>query len=796
MKFTLSWLKQFLDTESTVEEIAVNLTDIGLEVEEIIDRRGELKDFQVAKILSTKPHPNADKLRVCSVESVQGNLQIVCGAPNAREGIYVVLAPVGSVIPNGNFKIKESEIRGVKSSGMLCSEPELMIGTDSDGIIELSDYAKIGDQFAKYYGLDDPVFHINITPNRGDALGVYGIARDLAARGLGKLKPLEVSEVTHQFNTEFNLAVKDHSACPLFGLREIQGINNTESPDWLKKLLHTIGVGSISAVVDVTNYISYSFGHPMHAYDADKVNGELTVEVLKHGVRFQALNKKEYELELGDLIIRDSSKTHCLAGIIGGEESSCRANTQNIILEAACFNADFIAKTARRLQIDTDSKYRYERGVDQAFTQKALDIATKMILSICGGQVSNALVKGETTVNTKVIAFPKNYLTAVTGIILNIDKIVEILEKLGFKTSVVDNDCVQVQVPSWRHDIELKEDIVEEITRIYGYDKIPTIPLPNARITRIIDSKQRRVHDIRRLVASYGYNEVVTWSFMERDTAKLFADVKEELTIINPISRDLNYMRPTLVPNLLKIIAKNQVRSFRDMGFFEIGPVFWGANPEDEHRAIAAVKCGYNNILKNWHITQRYVDVFDIKSDIAGILSFVSFSIEKCQIVECALQYYHPTRSASLRLGKNIIGHFGQIHPLILKHFEIEQDVVGFELNIDNIPLSKQKFGKKEEYKVSDFQSVVRDYAFIVGADAPVGEILSYVKDIDKKLIKSVQLFDVYQGNNIEASKKSIAISFTLQADDRTLTEEDLTRLDHLIITNVVQKFKAVLRGT
>lgn len=794
MKFTLSWLKQFLDTESSVESIAENLTDIGLEIEEVIDRRYELKDFQVARILNTKPHPNADKLKICSVESMLGILQIVCGAPNARNGIYVVLAPIGSVIPNGNFKIKESEIRGVKSAGMLCSEKELMVGSNSNGIIELPEYAKIGDQFVKYYGLNDPVFHISITPNRGDALGVYGIARDLAARGIGKLKPLDIPIIKPQFDTKFTLEVKNHNACPLFVLCEIQGINNTESPDWLKKILQNIGVGSTSPVVDVTNYIAYSFGHPMHAYDADKINGGLIVDVINSDSKFQALNKKEYKLSGNDLIIKDNSAIHCLAGIIGGEESSCSENTKNIILEAACFNPDYIAKTARRLQIETDSKYRYERVVDQAFTKTALDIATRMIISICGGQGSNALIRGETTVSTKSILFSKNHLTDVAGITLDINEIANILIKLGFTiNSIVNDDSINVQVPSWRHDIELKEDVIEEIIRIYGYNKVPTTPLYNIEVTKIINAKQRRHSDIRRLVASYGYNELVTWSFIDRDKAKLFGNIKEELTLVNPISSDLNYMRPTLIPNLLSIIAKNQMRSFKDMGFFEIGPVFNGTNIEDEYIFISAVKCGYN-IPKNCHINQKLVDVFDIKSDVAGILDFISYPIEKFQITTCSLPYYHPTRSASLQIGKNIVGYFGQIHPLVLKRFEIEQEVVAFELNIDSIPLSKQKFSKREECRVSDFQAVVRDYAFIIDIDKPVGEILSYAKNIDKKLIRSVRLFDVYTGKNLEPGKKSIAISFTIQADDRTLTEEDLNNLNNLIIVNIERKFSAVLR--
>lgn len=787
MKFTLSWLKKFLDTNASVIEIANALTNIGLEVEEIIDRSAELNGFEVAKINKIIKHPSADKLNLCEVETSNGVLQIVCGAANAKPGIKVVFAKIGTLIPNGNFKIKESEIRGAKSYGMLCSAAELMVGLDSEGIIELPESAKIGEQFLKYFGLDDPVFHINVTPNRGDALGVYGIARDLAAKGIGTLKQLEIPIIKDNFVSNFNVKISNNHACPIFLLREIKDINNKQSPEWLVHLLQNIGLGSISAMVDVTNYISYSFGQPMHAYDTSKIAGDFTIELLDHNAKLIALNDKEYELKSGDLIIRDDKQIHCLAGIIGGKESSCREETSSILLEAACFDGVILAKAGRRLQIDTDSRYRFERNVDQSFTKVALDIATNMILSICGGEASKQVTQGEINIPARIIEFTGQYLTKITGLTLADKQIITILEKLGFTTLVKDK-VISLTVPSWRQDISIKEDIVEEIMRIYGYDQLPQVELPKSNISQIISREQKRVFDLKRLMANSGYNEVVTWSFMDSKIAKLFADLKPELFLRNPISSDLNYMRPSVIPNLLKLIAKNQARSFKNLAFFEVGPVFSGCLPENEQQVLSAVRCGFN-MPKNWHVKARLIDVFDLKADLAELLSFLGLNIEKCQINDCSLPYYHPTRSAILQLGKNIIANFGQIHPNIF-----DQDVFAFELNLSKLPISKPKFGKKDDFFVSDFQCITRDYAFIISSDQPVGDMLSYIKNIDKKLIRSVEIFDIYTGEKIEKGTKSVAISLQIQADDRTLNETDINTLNELIISSVEQKFKAKLR--
>lgn len=832
MKFTLSWLKQFLETSASVNEIVESLTAIGLEVEEVIDKAKDLQKFEVAHIVNTKPHPSADRLKICNVETKNGNLQIVCGASNARAGIKVVLANIGVEIPNGNFKIKESNIRGEKSCGMLCSEEELLLAPDSEGIIELPEDAVIGESFTKYYGLDDPVFVINVTPNRGDALGVYGIARDLAAKNIGTLKELEIPEIKSTFTSKIKLNVQDKGACPLFTFREIKNLKNKPSPDWLQKLLKNINIKSISSIVDVTNYISYSFGQPMHAYDADKIGGGIVVErvmsflqkqessisndekvapkndnVIMDSrrcwndievyegndiVKFHALNDKKYLLTENDLVVRDDNNVQALAGIIGGVDSSCTDSTTNIVLEAACFNAKIVAATGRRLQIDTDSRYRFERNIDRNFTEKALDIATNLILSICGsGEVSEVVIAGEKELPKKSLDFSTDYLEKITGIKLNIKEIESILNKLGFATNIKE-DVIKVIPPSWRHDITILEDIAEEIVRIYGYDKIESIKLPELEQDNNKLREYKRISTFKRILASKGYDELVTNSFMYSQDARLFAELKEELFLLNPISTEDDYMRPTIIPNLLNIVQKNLARSIRDMAFFEIGLSFIDLSTEATY--LTAVISGSHS-HKNPHSLGRAYDIFDLKSDLEAVFDYAGLSIDKCIVTNgVAPYYYHPTRSVNLALGKNLLGAFGQIHPKILKHYDIKEEVFAFELNITNLPLSKAKFGKRDEFVVSDFQANFRDYAFVINNDQPIGEIISYINNFNKKLVKSVTLFDIYSGDKLPAGKKSIAIKVSLQADDRTLNEDDLNSFSKDLVTGVEQKFQGILR--
>jgi len=793
MRFTLSWLKQFLDTNASLEQIAQTLTMSGLEVEDIEDKAQDLASFEVAQILETTAHPDADKLQVCKVRTKLGIVQIVCGAANARAGIKVVLAKVGTLIPNGNFKIKESKIRGVNSSGMLCSYEELGLGRDSDGIIELDEDAIIGSSVASYLGADDPVIHINITPNRADALGIYGIARDLAASGIGRLKMLEIPAIKESFDTSYSLTVRDNKACPLFALREIKGLENKESPLWLKNLLENIGIGSISALVDVTNYISYSFGQPMHAYDASKIDGGLTIDTSILEGAFIALNGKEYAVKNGDIVINDGKVIHCLAGIIGGQNSSCSESTTNILLEAASFSADYVAKTGRRIMVDTDSRYRFERNVDREFTLKALDLATQLIMDICGGVASKVKALGSSVLPVRKIDFSPDFLSSKTGINLDANKISSILQKLGF-LCVDEKKSISITIPSWRYDVSIKEDIVEEIVRIYGYDNIPEITLPFVNTSRIIPSDQRRLSDIKRLLARCGYTEVVTWSFLDSNKAQYFAPIKEELTLQNPISSDLDYMRPSILPNLLGICRNNLNRSFHNISLFEVGPIFQDTSDRVINNACA-IRTGHT-ASKNSHGERRVYDIFDIKADMAIILDSIGLDIDKCQIRDSAPSYYHPTRCGSLCLGKNILAYFGQVHPMILKKFDIEPDIFAFELNINELPFSKERYGKRSEYITSDYQMITRDYAFIVDQSLPVADLLNFIRGVDKKLVRAVELFDIYSGEKIEAGKKSVALSVNIQDDSKTLTETDIIEINKKIIKGIEQKFNAILRDS
>lgn len=794
MKFTLSWLKRFLDTDANLEKITHTLTMIGLEVEEVIDRSQGLQGFEVAEIMSAEKHPDADKLRVCQVNTSEGVKQIVCGAPNARAGIKVVLAKADTLIPNGNFKIKKSVIRGVESNGMLCSYEELNLPGDSAGIIELSNDAKVGESFVKYAGLDDPIININITPNRADALGVYGIARDLSAAGIGALKVIDAPNIAAKTNSSTNVVIKDKAACPFFAIREISGLNNQQSPKWLKELLENIGIGSISPVVDVTNYISYSFGQPMHAYDADKIKGDLQIRLLDTNAKFNALNGKEHELAKGDLVIADNNGAQCLAGIIGGAESACDNNTNRIILEAASFDRDNVALTGRRLMIDTDSRYRFERNVNAEFTPIALDIATSMILEICGGEASAVKSDGNSSLEERKLEFTHTNLKEIAGFDLPLSKQQDILTKLGFGCENLANSFM-ITIPAWRYDVAIKEDIVEEIVRINGYDHIPEITLPGSNLSKILPKDKRRVSEFKRILAGRGYDEVVTWSFTDSNLAKHFTSLREDLFIQNPISSDLDYMRPAIIPNLLKLAAANLNRFIEDLAFFEVGPVFNDPNNIEIITHASGIKIGHD-LEKNALVKPRKFDVFDIKADVEILFDAAGISLNKCQLSTDVPSYYHPTRSVKISLGKNILGYFGQVHPAILKKFDINVDVCIFEINMSNLPFGKDKFGKRPEFIVSNYQVVNRDFAFILDENQPVGEILNFIGGIDKNMIKKVSLFDLYMGENIAKGKKSIAISTELQDDNKTLTDAEIKAACNKIIEGVTQKFGAILRDS
>ena len=832
MKFTLSWLKQFLDTNASLEQITNTLTMIGLEIEEVVDRSSEFDKFYIAEIVSTSKHPDADKLQICRVRTYIDERQIVCGASNARAGIKVVLADIDAIIPNGDFKIKKSKIRGVESCGMLCSAEELNIGADSDGIIELPEDTSLEQSFAKFMGFDDPTIYVNVTPNRGDALGVYGIARDLEAAGIGVLKSLSslkfgnnfmnsdgftnngdlniISDIKVLTKASYSVIIEDEEACPFFATRLIEGVSNNKSPRWLAKLLNNIGLESISPVVDVTNYVCLSFGQPMHAYDASKIAGDITIGVLGKSNsfkdltsktlqdKFEALNDKEYDLKEGDLVIKDAKEILCLAGIIGGKSSGSFKDTSRIILESANFNSDLIANTSRRLVIDTHSRYRFERKIDHNFIKTALDIASNMIMVICGGSSSDMVSSGREIVKKRSFSMPYSFIESRAGFDIGIEIVQSILEKLDFgvtiKGSRDSEKLIDLVIPSARNDVSIKEDIVEEVMRIYGYDKLPEIVLPGREINRIITKPQRRASEFKRILAASGYDEVVTWSFTDSKFSELFGELKEELFLQNPISSDLDYMRGSIIPNLLKIAKMNINRGFGDLSIFELGPVFENASDTKVINHISGIRLG-NNIPHNAHEKARALDVFDIKADLETLLSAAGLDVSKCMIKNDAYAYYHPTKSASFTLGKSKLAYLGEMHPKILKAYDIECPVIAFELFLSELPVGKDKYGMRPEYQVSNYQMVSRDFAFVVGEDQPVGEIIAAIKNSDKTLIQDVSLFDIYAGSNIEQGKKSIAIRVHLQDATKTLTEEGLIKVSDQIILLVSEKFKAALRS-
>lgn len=795
MKFTFSWLKEYLETNHSCAEIIQALNKIGLEVEEVINQENIFKDFIIAEIIEASIHPEADKLQICQVNNGKEILQIVCGAPNARKGIKVVLAPIGTEIPSNGLKIKASKIRNVQSSGMMCSAKELGLGEESDGIIELNNDLLIGSKFYEAYGLNEILIDISITPNRGDCLGVYGIARDLAAAGYGKLKTLDSSPIRGEFKSPLNVKFENPAICPKYIGRYFKDIKNSASPKWLQNKLKSIGVNSISALVDITNYFTFAFGRPLHVYDADLIKGDLIIRNSKVGEEINALNDKKYILNNQEPVVSDNKEILSLAGIIDGKSSGVNETSKNIFLEIGYFDADIIAKTSRLHQIDTDSKYRFERRVDPEFMQMALDMASKMIIEICSGSSSEAIIIDHLNFKPSILDFSLSSLKKKIGIEYEKDNVKNILLNLGFK--VEDKGSIlTLTAPSWRPDISIEEDIIEEIARIDGYENIVSIPLPKIdNLNNILDNKQRSFYRLSRVAASLGLTEAVTFSFMDSKKSILFADLKEELFLKHPISIELNYMRPSIIPNLLEAALKNQNRNIENIALFEVGSIFEGIEIHQQKQCLAAIRSGYNK-ERNIYNDRRKVDIFDAKLDILTILEELGIDSAKPQISTNNLpKYYHPQRSATLSLGKNILGYFGQLHPKIIKAYDLENDIVAFELFLDNVPATKSKLGRKGLLQISDYQAIKRDFAFLVDKNISVDLITRSIIQIDKKLIKSAEIFDIYSGKGIEENKKSVAITVTIQAPDHTLLEEEIDLLSNKIISLVITNTGATLRG-
>ncbi len=794
MKFTLSWLKDFLDTSAEVQLIAETLTAIGLEVEDVTDQAAALAGFSVAEIMDASPHPDADKLRVCKVQSDSGELQIVCGAPNARAGIKVALAKIGSVIPNGGFTIKQSKIRGVDSSGMLCSANELGLGDDQGGIIELPATSSVGQSVAEALGLNDPVFEIAITPNRGDCLGVHGIARDLAAAGIGTLKPLVLTSIQTSGVTPIPVMIDDTDSCKMFVGRAIKGVKNGPSPEWLQQRLRAIGLRPISVLVDVTNYMTFSYGRPLHVYDLSKLQGHITARKAIAGEAFDALNDKHYTLETGMCVIADEQGMLGLAGIVGGVPSSVTENTTDILLECAWFDPIHIAENGRKLGIHSDARYRFERTVDPEFVGAGADIATQMIVDLCGGVACEARIAGGIQSTAKPIAIDAVAVNALGGIVLSAADQIAILERLGFAIRDKQSEHYTAYAPSWRPDIEQLADIAEEVLRIYGYDNVPSAPMPKSSdpAKPALNASQKRSQMVRRSLAVRGLHEGHHWAFMAEDKARLFGFDNEDLRLLNPISADLSVMRPSLIPHLVEALVRNAARGQDSLGLFEVGPQFTNCTSAGQQLIACAVRMG-EMVAKQWSHDTRVADVFDAKADALAIIDAAGLAADKVQIGAIAPAWYHPGRSGCINLGpKNILGYFGELHPSILKALGCDSRVVACEVMLDAIPQAKSK--ALSALKQSDYQAVSRDFAFILPENVTADALLRAVAGAEKQLMQQVRLFDLYQGKGLEDGSKSLALSIRLQATDRTLSEADIDAVSQKVIA-AAAKIGAKLRA-
>jgi phenylalanyl-tRNA synthetase beta chain len=810
MKLTLSWLKDHLDTDASLDEIVETLTRIGLEVEGVDDPSKKLKAFVVGHVLEAKPHPNADRLRVCMVDVGAGApVQVVCGAPNARTGLKSVFSPPGTYIPGKDITLGKGVIRGVDSNGMLCSAAELQLSNDHDGILELPEDAPVGAAYVDYAQLADPVIDINLTPNRSDAAGVHGVARDLAAAGLGKLKNHAIKPTTGGFPcpvpATLDLAGADAHLAPLFALRLVRGVKNGPSPEWMQKRLKAIGLRPINALVDITNYLTFDRGRPLHVFDAGKVKGGLSVRRAKAGETILALDGKTYDLSADVVVIADEAGVESIAGVMGGEHSGCDEATTDVLIESALWDPMNIARTGRALGIATDARYRFERGVDPAFCIPGAELATHLVLDLCGGEASELLVVGQQPRPDVTVDFPWSEVKRLTGLDLPHSDMAEILAKLGFSVNAKAGhpDRADVKAPSWRPDIEGKADIVEEIVRIAGVDRVASTPLPRAVAAvpaPILTLLQKRSRLARRTLAAQGMVEAVTWSFVSQEKAKLFGGGREELALANPIAADLSDMRPSLLPGLIGAAQRNADRGFGDVALFEVGQVFKGAGDKDQRMAAAGLRRGSAKIGgsgRHWSGKGQAVDAFDAKSDAMALLSTLGVAINGLNVVQGGPAWMHPGRSATLQFGpKAVIGYFGELHPRALETLDASGPLCAFEIILDDLPAPRAKPTRaKAKLEISDFMPVERDFAFVTPRETKAADVLRAAFSADKALISNVDVFDVYEGPGVPEGSKSIAIAVTLQPRERTLTEADIEQTSARIIAEVTKKTGGTLRG-
>ncbi|MDX1099842.1 phenylalanine--tRNA ligase subunit beta [Sinorhizobium medicae] len=808
MKFTLSWLKDHLETEASLEEICARLTMIGLEVEDV-DDKAAFKPFVIAKVISAEQHPNADKLRVLMVDTGSGEpVQVVCGAPNARKGLVGAFAAPGTYVPGIGVTLSVGNIRGVESRGMMCSEKELEISDDHNGIIDLPEDAPVGASYADFAGLDDPVIEINLTPNRPDCTSVHGIARDLAASGLGTLKTRPMPSFAVEGETPVKVCLdlgEDGHLCPGFALRLVRGVKNGPSPAWMRRRLMAIGLRPINALVDITNYLTFDQGRPLHVFDAAKVAGNLTVRRAREGEKVLALDTREYMLSPANVVIADEEGVESIGGIMGGEHSGCDETTTDVLIESALWDPMNIARTGRTLSIITDARYRFERGVDPEYMVPGLERATELVLELCGGTAARMDVVGYDGHTPKRVDFPVSEVKRLTGLEVSSEESVSILRKLGFGVEG-SGERLTVKVPSWRPDIDGKADLVEEVMRIHGVDNIVAAPLAshNAVNGRILTVLQIRTRQARRALASRGMLEAVTWSFIPQEHAKLFGGGQPELKLANPIAADMSDMRPSLLPGLLAAAQRNADKGHGDVAIFEVSGTYEGDTPGAQRRVAGGVRRGtasLNGAGRLWSNSMKGggkpVDVFDAKADAIAVLEACGVPMANVQFEAGGPAWYHPGRSATIKLGpKIVLGAFGEFHPKTLDVLDVSGPLSGFEVYIDAMPEPKRKATRtKQALELSAFQAVKRDFAFVVDRDVEAAAIVRAATGADRKLVTSVNVFDVFEGASLGEGKKSVAIEVTIQPVERTLTDEDFEALTARIVANVAKSTGGVLRA-
>ena len=800
MKFTLSWLKDHLETDATLDEIVERLTSIGLEVESV-DDKAALKPFVIAKVLTAAKHPDADKLQVLSVDIGSGApIQVVCGAPNARAGMIGAFAAPGTYVPGIDVTLSVGKIRGVESHGMMCSERELELSDEHNGIIDLPQDAPVGTSFAAYAHLDDPVIEINLTPNHPEATGVYGIARDLAASGLGKLKTAPVEPVAGKGATPVKVKIEAPDLCRVFALRLVRNVKNGPSPKWLQQRLMAIGLRPINALVDMTNYITFDRGRPLHVFDAAKVAGDLVVRRGKEGESVLALDGRTYSVTPDMCVIADDNGVESIAGVMGGEHSGCDENTTDVLIEAAVWEPLTVARTGRTLGIITDARYRNERGIDPVFNGPGIELATCMVMDLCGGEPAEVEVSGETGFTPKVVSFPVSEVKRLTGIEVPKAESLDILTRLGFVVKG-DGDVVEVAVPSWRPDVDGKADLVEEVMRIHGVDEIRPQPLSSHGVVngKILTTLQIRTRAAKRALAVRGMMEAVTWSFIPAKHAELFGGGQQHLKLANPIAADMSDMRPSLLPGLVAAAQRNADRGFSDVALFEVSGTYEGDTPETQRRVAAGVRRGTAKLDgsgRHWAGNAQGVGVFDAKADAIAVLEACGAPVDRLQIETGAPSWYHPGRSGVIKLGpKVVLGHFGEFHPTALEVLDASGPLCGFEVFVDAIPEPKAKPTRtKPKLEISTFQAVKRDFAFVVDKTVEAGTLTRAALAADKKLITGVSVFDVFEGAALGAGKKSIAIEISIQPVEKTLTDEDFEALAKRVVENVAKQTGGVLR--